>query len=600
MDYRILGPLEVVDQSRPLSLGGSRQRALLALLLLHPNEVVSTDRLLDELWREQPPESGPKAVQVLVSQLRKALQDSGGDGALVTQAPGYVMRVGDGELDRERFESLVEQASAEANDETRATLLREALGIWRGPPLADLSYEDFAQPAIARLSQARLAALEDRIEADLALGRHSAVTGELEQLVTEHPLRERLRGQLMLALYRSGRQADALAVYQAGRRTLVDELGVEPSPELRQLQKRILDQDSALGEFRKERSRDVAAPTTRRRGRLLLLTGLAAVAAVAAILAAVLLTRGSDAGSVAVSPNSVAVIDPSTNRVTDDVALGGESPGPIDVNDEGLWILNLNSQTLSHVDPRTREVRSTQGIGGTPDNMAAAGHQVWVIDSCNSNTNPSLFRYEHGSPGNFEEVSLPPASGAGETAQRVACGLTANEDSAWAGMTAPASVVQAIIDPALNIANADAPIALPGHPTAIALGEAAVWVADYSDSVVYRVDLDTGKVDARIRVGAGPISIAVGLGAVWVANQNDGSVSRIDPRTNAVVKAISVGALPHGIAIGAEAVWVANAGDGTVSRLDVATNSVASTISVGHRPQGIAVAGDLVWVTVRT
>ena len=599
MEYRILGPLEVLDQGRPLALGGHRQRALLALFLLHANEVVSTDRLLDDLWGAEPPESGSKAVQVLVSQLRKVLQaGSGTDGVLATQSPGYVVRVGEGELDRERFERLVEQASGEESAEKRAALLREALGIWRGPPLADLSYEDFAQPAIARLTEARLAALEERIDADLAIGRHSAVTGELEELVKENPLRERLRGQLMLALYRAGRQADALAVYQDGRRTLVEELGVEPSPELRTLQRRILEHDPALGAAPKQPPRMGEGAPLRRRSWLLPLGGVLAVAALATILA-IFLTGGDDSGSVVVNPNSVAVIDPTNDSIVDAVTVG-DSPGPIGVNEEGLWILNFNSQTLSRINPETRELRSTQGIGGTPENMAVAGDEVWILDSCNANTNPALVRYEHGSPLNFEVVPLPPPSGHGEATQRVACGLTASQNSVWAGLTAPPSLVQASIDPSLNIAKADGSIAVPGQPTAIGLGDGAVWVADYSNNVVYRVDPDTGKTEATTRVGSGPIAVAVGLGAVWVANQNDGSVSRIDTRTNSVIKAISVGTSPNGIAVGADAVWVANAGGGTISRIDVATNSVVRTIPVGHRPQGITVASDLVWVTVRS
>jgi YVTN family beta-propeller protein len=598
MEYRILGPLEVLHQGRPLSLSGNRQRALLALLLLHANEVVSTDRLLDDLWGPEPPESGSKAVQVLVSQLRKRLKaGSGADGVLVTQSPGYVLRVSAGELDRERFERLVERASSEDSAEKRAALLREALELWRGPPLADLSYEDFAQPAIARLGEARMVALEERIDADLSRGRHAAVAGELEELLTQNPLRERLRGQLMLALYRSGRQADALAVYQEGRRTLVEELGVEPGPELRALQRRILEHDPALGAVANQPPRSSAAAPSRRRRRLLVLGGVLAVAGVA-ILLALILIRGGDADSVVVSPNTVAVIDAANDGIVDAVAVG-DSPGPIGVNEEGVWILNFNSQTLSRINPKTRELLSTQGIGGTPENMAVGGDEVWILDSCNANTNPALIRYEHGSPLNFEVVPLPPASGHGETTQRVACGLAASSSSAWAGLTAPPSIVRASVDPSLNIAKSEEPITVPGQPTAIGLGESAIWVADYANNVVYRVDPDTGKIEGTTRVGAGPIAVAVGLGAVWVANQNDGSVSRIDTRTNSVTKAISVGALPSGIAVGEQAVWVANAGDGTVSRIDAATNGVERTISVGQRPQGIAVADGLVWVTVR-
>ena len=242
VEFRILGPLEVLDGARLLPLTGARQRALLAVLLLHANEVVSSDRLIDELWGEEPPAAGSTALRVRVSQLRKAL---GREDVLVTRAPGYFVRVGPGELDLHRFERLLEEADG-AEPTAAAERLREALALWRGEPLADVSYEPFAQAAIARLVELRLVALERRIEADLVLGRHAELVGELQALVREHPLQERLRRQLMLALYRSGRQADALDCYQDARRTLVDELGIDPSPALRELEQAILRQDSSL------------------------------------------------------------------------------------------------------------------------------------------------------------------------------------------------------------------------------------------------------------------------------------------------------------------------------------------------------------------
>jgi DNA-binding SARP family transcriptional activator len=234
VEFRILGPLEVYEDGRAISLGGARQRALLAILLTRVNEVVSADRLIDELWGEHPPRTALNTLQYFVSQLRKAL----GADRIVTRAPGYAIRVEPGELDLERFERLTADSSAES--------LREALSLWRGPALADLSYEAFAQAEIARLEELRVVALERRIDADLLGGRHVELIGELESLVDEHPLRERLRGQLMLALYRGGRQADALAVYQATRRTLADELGLETSPALQELEKAILRHDPAL------------------------------------------------------------------------------------------------------------------------------------------------------------------------------------------------------------------------------------------------------------------------------------------------------------------------------------------------------------------
>jgi DNA-binding SARP family transcriptional activator len=242
VEFRILGPLEVLEGGRPLPVVGEKQRALLAVLLLHANEVVSTDRLLDELWGRRPPAAGSTALRVRVSQLRKAL---GKHDVLSTRAPGYALRVDRDELDLHQFERLVEEAEG-AQPALAAAKLHEALSLWRGEPLADFAYAPFAQAAIGRLEELRVVALEKRIEADLNMGRHADLAGELRDLVREHPLRERLRGQLMLALYRSGRQAEALEAYQAARRTLVDELGIDPSPRLQELERSILRQDPAL------------------------------------------------------------------------------------------------------------------------------------------------------------------------------------------------------------------------------------------------------------------------------------------------------------------------------------------------------------------
>ena len=266
MEFRILGALEVAVDGRPLPLGGPAQRALLALLLLHANEVVSSDRLLDELWADGPPASGATALQVRVSQLRKALGPAG--ERLETLPPGYLFRVERGELDLERFSQLVEEADG-ASPALAAERLRDALALWRGPPLADLSYESFAQQAIRRIEELRIAALERRIDADLALGRHADVVAELEALVAAEPLRERFRGQLILGLYRSGRQADALAAYQDARHALVNELGLEPSPALQELERAILQQDPELDLGRLERSILVAARSDPRLGPLL-------------------------------------------------------------------------------------------------------------------------------------------------------------------------------------------------------------------------------------------------------------------------------------------------------------------------------------------
>jgi DNA-binding SARP family transcriptional activator len=249
LDFRLLGPLEVADGGRVLALGGAQQRALLAVLLLRANEVVSMDRLIDELWGDEPPATAAKVVQVYVSQLRKALAQAGREPVIGTRPPGYVARVEPDELDVARFERELDRARrarSAGNPEEAARLLREALALWRGQALADFSYEPFAQPAIARLEELRLVALEERVESDLALGRDSDLVGEVEALVAQYPLREGLRGQLMLALYRSGRQAEALDAYQQARSVLVEELGIDPSPSLQELEKAILRQDPVL------------------------------------------------------------------------------------------------------------------------------------------------------------------------------------------------------------------------------------------------------------------------------------------------------------------------------------------------------------------
>jgi DNA-binding SARP family transcriptional activator len=245
LEFRILGPLEARDGDEAVPLGGPKQRALLAILLLHANEPVSVDRLVDELWGEQPPGTAAHSVEVYVSQLRKAL----GPGRIVTQRPGYRLELGQDELDLHAFERLLADgraALADGDAASAAGTLREALGLWRGAPLADFAFEGFAQQAIGRLEELHLAAVEDRVEADLALGRHAQLVPELEELVRRHPLVERLRGQLMLALYRAGRQAEALEAYAATRAALVEELGIEPSPALQKLERAILNQDAEL------------------------------------------------------------------------------------------------------------------------------------------------------------------------------------------------------------------------------------------------------------------------------------------------------------------------------------------------------------------
>src|SRR4051794_1155796 len=269
MDFRILGPLEALDGTRPVALGGRRRRAVLAALLLHPNEALSNERLVDELWGEAPPANALKTLQVNVSRLRKDLPDD----VLVTRGHGYELPVEPEALDASRFEGLLDEGRAELaaeRPERALEALERALSLWRGPPLADLAYEPFAQAEIARLEDLRVAADEQLVDAKLALGRHGDVVGQLERLVEEHPYRERLRAQLMLALYRADRQADALQAYQDARRQLVEELGIEPGERLRELETAVLAQDPELAvpepaPAREAEPKDEAAPAATER-----------------------------------------------------------------------------------------------------------------------------------------------------------------------------------------------------------------------------------------------------------------------------------------------------------------------------------------------
>ena len=282
MEYAILGPLEVRLDGSPIALGGPKQRALLAFFLLNANEIVSRDRLIDALWGERPPPSVNQSLDSYVSRLRRVL----GRDRLVRRPPGYLFRLESGELDLARFEELLaasREASAAGDMAAAAANLQSALALWRGPALADLLYEPFATLEAERLEERRLLALEERIEVDLAAGQGPELVPELEALVEAHPFRERLLGQLMIALYRGGRQGDALAVLQAARQRLAAELGLEPGPQLRELERRILRHDPELAPV--ARAHRVRRRRSRRRA--IALAALVGTCAVVAILLAV-------------------------------------------------------------------------------------------------------------------------------------------------------------------------------------------------------------------------------------------------------------------------------------------------------------------------
>ena len=382
MEFRALGDLQVVDDGQALALGSRQQRAVLALLVLSAGEVVSSDRLIEALWGERPPASAAKTVQVYISRLRKTLNGapaSSSGGLIVTVDHGYVLRVDPEQVDVRAFERLLDRgrdAFADREFDAAATFLRQALGLWRGPPLADFTFDAFAAADIARLQELRLEALEIRIDADLALGRHAALVAELEALTTEHPLRERLRAARMLALYRCGREPEALALYRETRRVLVDELGMEPSPALRELHDAILRQDPALKPPATPRPPPTAGSGRRRKAALVVAT-LALAGGVALVIA--LLASGGEP-SVDVAANHVAVIDPNSRRLLK-AAPVGTRPGPLAEADGSVWVANLDDGTITGIDARSRKSVVTFTPGGPISDMTAAGNSLWISEA---------------------------------------------------------------------------------------------------------------------------------------------------------------------------------------------------------------------------
>jgi YVTN family beta-propeller protein len=401
VEFGILGPLEVCRSGCVLPLGGPRQRAVLALLLLEANRVVSMDRLAEEVWGGQPPEGWATTLQTYVFHLRRALEPDRARGVagevLVTRGPGYLLCMDREHLDAARFQDgfTAGRAALEAGRYAEAAgTLRQALDLWRSRVLADLADYAFTRPEAARLEELRLAALEARIAADLALGRHDALTGELDRLAAEHPLRERLHGQLMLALYRCGRQAEALAAYRRARDLLAGELGIDPGELLRRLHASVLAQDPALDwgggrETVAEGHRagvGLPAPDRRgprravsrmlgggwRRAGRLLVAGLAlAVVAAAAIVA---VARPWAGGSAGLPGNSVGLIDTSGGRVGAAVSVG--SPAGVAYGDGSVWAVDSTEGTLSRINPATHAVVDQIPVGSAPSAVAITGENV--------------------------------------------------------------------------------------------------------------------------------------------------------------------------------------------------------------------------------
>ena len=579
VEFRILGPLEAADAEGVVALGPTKQRALLAVLLLHRGEVVPSERLIEELWAGRAPTTAAKSVQVYVSQLRKTLGER-----LVTRGGGYVLEVEPGSLDLDRFQALAGQAQellTEGEAERAAELLRAALALWRGPPLVDFSYEPFAQTEIQRLEELRLAALEDRIEADLALGRHTVLVAELEALVREHPLRERLRSQLMLALYRSGRQGEALETYRQGRESLVTELGIEPGPGVQELHRAILNHDPAL---ELPSSSFLRAPLASRRRWVLLGAGGALLFAAAAAALVVAVTReGTTAGLASVQPNSVAVIDPGSSALIAQIPVGVR-PAAIAAAGGTVWVSNVDDSSVSRIDANAMRVVRTLALPRSATALAADRMGVWAAGD-----GARVYRIAR----QFDAVTRTIAMQGRARLFNVepVPGAALGAGALWA--VSGTGVVRV----SLRNGKAAASVETGDNPTAVAYGAGAAWVTDAVNNTVTRID-PTGATH-KLEVGSRPTAVVVGAGSVWVANALDDTVVRLDPETRTVEATIAVGRQPSGLAVAAGMVWVANSGEGTVSRIDPAENEVTDTVEVGGSPAGIASAAGSIWVTIQ-
>lgn len=543
--------------------------------------MVSRDRLIEELWGPDAAATTGHALNVNVARLRKAL---GADGAarLLSRAPGYVLCVEPGELDLDQFEALVQEgreAAGTGDHERAAERMRAADALWRGRPLADLEFEPFARLDVERLQERRLCAVEDRIDAELTLGHHDALVAELEALGARHPLRERPREQLMLALYRSGRQSEALAAYRTTRTLLVEQQGLNPSPRLRDLEQSILRQDPSLN-LASQPAHDTAAdephppqdgddPRRRRRPALAGALLILAVAGSAVGLA----TRGSsDERPERIDDNAVAIVDLESGKTRAPVRLRSR-PAASAVGAGSVWLTAPDAGTVSRIDPSTGAVGQTIAVGNGPNGIAVGGGAVWVanaLDATVSRIDPTT-----------ERVVQTIAVGNGPAAVAV------SRDTVWVANTLSSSVSRLALDS--GAVRSTRPIG--SRPSDLAIGAGAVWVTSERENRVLRLDPASGRVQQTIPVGTGPRAVAVGRGAVWVANGLDGTISRIDPRRDVVTDTLQVGDGPSDITFARGRLWVANEHDGTLTEVDPQRPRILRTVRPGGRPQTLGAAG---------
>ncbi len=584
IDYRLLGPIEAATDGRILDLGGQRQRALLAILLLSANEPVARDLLVDRLWGDGPPAGAQHTLDVYISRLRKALESAAGCQVVLTRPGAYLLQTEPERIDARRFERLAAEgrrALAAGEPDAAATALRAALALWRGAPLTDVRQDQFAQPEVARLEELRVTATEDRMEAELALGRQADVLGELATLVRASPPSERLAALLMIALYRSGRQPDALGVYHSVRGELVAEFGIEPGPELRRVERAILEQASWLDPpavATAERQPAVAGwsawSAAGPRRRLMLVAAAAGLAVTVTIAVMAGLAGGGHRSAALAGPNTVGIIDASTMAIGAVVAGVGR-PGGVAYGVGSAWITDTSDDMLLRADLAGR-VLDRIPVGPGPAGAAVGGGEVWVANQLN---------------GTVSEVN--PASGTVVATIRVGNGpaaIAAAFGSVWVANVTDGTISR--IDAASGQVSATIP--LGSAPAGLASGSGGIWAATSAGRLL-RIDPAAGRISGSFAAGSDPAGVAVGGGSVWVADSG-GTVRRLDPRTGRGTL-IRLGGALAGIAYGQGALWVAKSSAGVVVRLDPRSGSRTS-VRTGDEPGAVAAAGRDVLTTV--
>ncbi len=574
MRFEVLGPLSVSNNGEAVPLGGRKQRTLLAVLLLHASQPVSRARLVDALWAEQRPASWAESLDSYLYRLRRLL----GHDRLSHEAGGYLLHVEPDELDAYEFEQLVTSATAatEAGDHDEAlTDLTGALSLWRGPAWGDLLDDDALQADARRLEELRLNALESRFEAELALGHGAELAPQLERLVDEHRSRERLVASLMLALYRAGRQTDALDAFTVARRHLVDEFALEPGRELHALQRRMLEHDPTLGVPHR-----LAPPSGAPRARSL---AIAVPAAIAALVVGVLVLSGGAAGhprGLAPGDGGLVAVDATSGRVASATPLAGDA-GSVTASGRSVWVADPAGELVYQVDPDSASVVDRIPVGAEPGSIVSGDGAVWVVSTVGS----TVTRIDPDT-----DTMAPPIDLPGANPGAIAYGA----GRLWVADAVDRELFE--IDPATDALERTSSLDL--QPSAIATGFGAIWVAGYDKAAVEKIDPASGKVIGRVHVGDGPVALAFGSGSLWVANSLDSTVFRIHPANLRVTAKIAVGSGPTALATGDGSVWVANQYSGTVSRIDTRHHLVAATTAISGAPTSLTVSGGHVWVGV--